>query len=196
MNEMFYLTMPSTHFIYSYIASDSERGNSLPPPGLLFPISSKGSFIYIIPTHDNTFHSLCYTSRGALAGTRNSSMERERDGRIDPMIYRTISEWSYHGDTYRSCINESNSIICTKYKKQYYVITMTVKIPLVCMSVEHISDELHKFAHRLVTRICLNFCQSIAQQRGYNSNLIIAADSVTTIDSIILNMKMRCNDCL
>ena len=28
------------------------------------------------PSHrqDNTYHSLCYTSRGALAGTRNSSM--------------------------------------------------------------------------------------------------------------------------
>ena len=29
--------------------SDSERGNPLPPHGLLFPISSKGSFIGIIP---------------------------------------------------------------------------------------------------------------------------------------------------
>ena len=29
--------------------SDSERGNMLPPHGLLFPISSKGSFIYTIP---------------------------------------------------------------------------------------------------------------------------------------------------
>ena len=29
--------------------SDSERGNLLPPHGLLFPISSKGSFICIIP---------------------------------------------------------------------------------------------------------------------------------------------------
>ena len=29
--------------------SDSERGNKLPPHGLLFPISSKGSFICIIP---------------------------------------------------------------------------------------------------------------------------------------------------
>ena len=28
--------------------SDSERGNPLPPHGLLFPISSKGSFICII----------------------------------------------------------------------------------------------------------------------------------------------------
>ena len=30
--------------------SDSERGNPLPPHGLLFPISSKGSFICTIPT--------------------------------------------------------------------------------------------------------------------------------------------------
>ena len=29
--------------------SDSKRGNPLPPYGLLFPISSKGSFICIIP---------------------------------------------------------------------------------------------------------------------------------------------------
>ena len=29
--------------------SDSERGNRLPPHGLLFPINSKGSFICIIP---------------------------------------------------------------------------------------------------------------------------------------------------
>ena len=54
--EMFYLMMESTHFIYGYMASDmvkdysdSERGNPLPPHRLLFPISSKGSFICIIP---------------------------------------------------------------------------------------------------------------------------------------------------
>ena len=29
--------------------SDSERGNPLPPHGLLFPINSKGSFLCIIP---------------------------------------------------------------------------------------------------------------------------------------------------
>ena len=29
--------------------SDSERGNLLPPHRLLFPITSKGSFIWIIP---------------------------------------------------------------------------------------------------------------------------------------------------
>ena len=54
--EMFYLTTHSTHFIYSYMASDmvndhsdSERGNPLLPNRLLFPINSKGSFICTIP---------------------------------------------------------------------------------------------------------------------------------------------------
>ena len=38
--------------------SDSERGNLLPPHGLLFPINSKGSFICTIPdriTHTTAF---------------------------------------------------------------------------------------------------------------------------------------------
>ena len=52
--------------------SDSEKGNPLPPHGLIFPISSKGSFICRI--QNNTYRGLCYTSRGALVGTRNSSM--------------------------------------------------------------------------------------------------------------------------
>ena len=41
--EMFYLTTHSIHFIYGYMASDmikdhseSERGNPLPPHGILF----------------------------------------------------------------------------------------------------------------------------------------------------------------
>ena len=69
--EMFYLTTHSTHFIYDYMASDmvkdhsdSKRENLLLPHGLLFPISSK----------DSTYHGIYYTSHGALAGTKNSSM--------------------------------------------------------------------------------------------------------------------------
>ena len=53
--------------------SDSEKGNPLPPYRLLFPINSNVSFICIIP-QDSTYHGLCYTSRGAVVGTRNSSM--------------------------------------------------------------------------------------------------------------------------
>ena len=55
--EMFYLTTHSTHFILRFCSVghmvkdhlDSERGNLLPPHGLLFPINSKGSFICTIP---------------------------------------------------------------------------------------------------------------------------------------------------
>ena len=54
--------------------SDSERGNPLPPLRLFFLNSSKGSFYMHHPRQDSTYHGICYTSRGALAGTRNSSM--------------------------------------------------------------------------------------------------------------------------
>ena len=54
---MFYLTTLSTHFVLQLYGvtlmvkdhSDSEKGNPLPPHGLLFPINSKGSFICTIP---------------------------------------------------------------------------------------------------------------------------------------------------
>ena len=55
--EMFYLTTHSIHFYLQLYGdrhmvkdhSDSERGNPLPPHGLLFLISIKGSFICTIP---------------------------------------------------------------------------------------------------------------------------------------------------
>ena len=44
------------------------------------------------PSHrqDNTYHSLCYNSRGALAGTRNSSMGPLHEG----SIRRPITPWA------------------------------------------------------------------------------------------------------
>ena len=60
--------------------SDSERGNQLLPHGLPFPINSKGSFIS--HRQDSTYHDLCYTSHGALAGTRNRSMGPPHEGSI------------------------------------------------------------------------------------------------------------------
>ena len=44
--------------------SDSERENPLPTQGCVFLYASSH-------TQDNTYHGLCYISRGALAGTRN-----------------------------------------------------------------------------------------------------------------------------
>ena len=51
--------------------SNKGRGNPLPPHMLLFVISSKGVLLYASShRQDNTYHSLCYTSRGALTGMR------------------------------------------------------------------------------------------------------------------------------
>ena len=54
--------------------SDSVRGNPLLPHGLLIPISSKVFLYASSHRQDNIYHSLCYTSCGALAGMGNSSV--------------------------------------------------------------------------------------------------------------------------
>ena len=77
---MFYLTTHLTHIIYGYMASkhmvddhsDSERGN---PMMLLHVLLFPRVNLYAPSQRkDSTYHGLCYTSRRALAGTRNSSM--------------------------------------------------------------------------------------------------------------------------
>ena len=77
--EMFYLTMHSTHFIYGYMASDIWLRTILivrkeTHIGYSYRLAAR--VLLYAPSHrqDNTYHGLCYTSRGALAGTRNSSM--------------------------------------------------------------------------------------------------------------------------
>ena len=47
LNTFYLLLYDVGHIVKDH--SDSERGNPLPPHGLLFPISSKGYFICIIP---------------------------------------------------------------------------------------------------------------------------------------------------
>ena len=88
--EMFYLTTHSTHFIYGYMASDiwlrtivivrKETRHHI------------GYSYQLTPSHrqDNTYHGLCYTSRGALAGTRNSSMVPPHEG----SIWRPTAPWA------------------------------------------------------------------------------------------------------
>ena len=81
---MFYLTTHLKHFIYGYMTldiimvkdhSDSERGNPLPPHGLLFFRLAARVLLYASShRQDKTYQGICYTSRGALGGTINSSM--------------------------------------------------------------------------------------------------------------------------
>ena len=79
--EMFYLTTHSTHFIYGYMASDMwlrtilivRKETRCRHIGYSYRLTAR--VLLYAPSHrqDNTYHGLCYTSRGALAGTRNSS---------------------------------------------------------------------------------------------------------------------------
>ena len=79
---MFYLTTHSTHFIYGYMASDIwlrtilivRKETRCRHIGYSYRLAAKD--LLYAPSHrqDNTYHGLCYTSRGALAGTRNSSI--------------------------------------------------------------------------------------------------------------------------
>ena len=85
---MFYLTTHSTHFIYGYkfirhmLQGHSERERKTR--------CSKESFICTLPQVDSTYHSLCYSSWGALFATRNSSMGPPLG--INPVTHCTTSE--------------------------------------------------------------------------------------------------------
>ena len=73
--------------------SDSEKETRCRHIGYSYQLTAR--VLLYAPSHrqDNTYHSLCYTSRGALAGTRNSSMGPPHD-RIYPTTNRTMSERS------------------------------------------------------------------------------------------------------
>ena len=92
--EMFYLTTHSTHFIYGYMASDIwlrttpivRKETRCRHICCSFRLTAR--VILYVPSHrqDSTYHNLCYTSRGALAGTGNSSMGPPHEGSIRPPI--------------------------------------------------------------------------------------------------------------
>ena len=97
---MFYLTTYSTHFIYGYTASvygytvkdhsDSERGNPVPPHGLLFPINSKGSFISII--HARISHTTAFVIPFVEHWLEREIAQWVLYEGVDPTTHRTMSE--------------------------------------------------------------------------------------------------------
>ena len=102
--EMFYLTTHSTHFICGYMASDIWLRTILIVRkeircrhiGYSYRLTAR--VLLYAPSHrqDNTYHGLCYTSHGALAGTRNSSwVHPMKDRSDDPSHHeRTLYLWA------------------------------------------------------------------------------------------------------
>ena len=88
--KMFYLTTHSTHFIYGYMVSDIwlrtilivRKETHCHHIRYSYRLTARILLYAPSPRQDNTYHSLCYTSRGALAGTRNSSMGPPHEGSI------------------------------------------------------------------------------------------------------------------
>ena len=80
---MFYLTTHSTHYFYGYMASDIwlrtilivRKETRCRHIGYSYRLTAR--VLLYAPSHrqDNTYHGLCYTSRGALAGTRKITKE-------------------------------------------------------------------------------------------------------------------------
>ena len=96
--DMFYLRTHSTHFSYGYMASDIwlrtilivRKETRCRHMGYSFRLTAR--VLLSAPSHrqDNTYHGLCYTSRGGQAGTRNSSMGSPHEG----SIRRPIVPWA------------------------------------------------------------------------------------------------------
>ena len=88
--EMFYLTTHSTHFIYGYMVSDIwlrtilivREETRCRHIGYSFRLAARVLLYAQSHIQDNTYHGLCYTSRGTLAETRNSSMGPPHEGLI------------------------------------------------------------------------------------------------------------------
>ena len=86
----FYLTTHSTHFIYGYMASDIwlrtilivRKATRCRHIGYSYRLRARVILYALSHIQDNTYHGLCYTSRGALAGTRNSSIGPPHEGSI------------------------------------------------------------------------------------------------------------------
>ena len=63
--------------------SENERENPLPQHSYYFRLAARILLYASSHKQNNTYHGLCYTSRGALAGTRNTTV-------LDTLIYIII----------------------------------------------------------------------------------------------------------
>ena len=94
----FYFTTHSTHFIYGYMASDIwlriiltvRKETCCRHIGYSYQLIAR--VLLYAPSHrqDSTYHGICYTNRGAVAGTKNSSMGSPHEG----SIRRPIAPWA------------------------------------------------------------------------------------------------------
>ena len=149
---MFHLTTHSTHFIYGYMASDiwlrtilivrdETRCRHI---GYSFRLAAR--VLLYAPSHrqDSTYHGLCYTSRGALAGREIAQWVHPMKDRSDNPSHheRTLLPWSYisaveiltlfsaHLITRSAFINKRLQVLClgTRMHRIIYVLYCLVSL--------------------------------------------------------------------
>ena len=104
--EMFYLTTHSTHFIYGYVASDIwlrtilivRKETRCRHIGYSYRLTARVPLYAPSHRQDNTYHGLCYTSRGALAGTRTSLWVHPMKDRSDDPSHHELRPAPYTKD--------------------------------------------------------------------------------------------------
>ena len=107
--EIFYLRIYGVgHLLKDY--SDSERGNPLPPHGLLFPISSKGSFICIIP-HRITHHPTIYMHHPTDRIAHYMSVVIQV---VEHWLEREIAQWVHNEGSIRRPIAPLGNALATE----------------------------------------------------------------------------------
>ena len=125
--EMFYLMMHLTHFIYGYMASDIwlrtilivRKETRCHHIGYSYRLTAR--VLLYAPSHrqDSTYHTAFVTSRGALAGTRNSSMGPPLEG----SIRRPIASWANALPLSYVPLLVTTSAPWLDYQRQWYVLS-------------------------------------------------------------------------
>ena len=72
----------NTFYLRLYVVRHMVKDHSDSEKGYSFRLTARVLLYAPSRRQDSTYHGLCYTSRGALAGTRNSSMGPPHEGSI------------------------------------------------------------------------------------------------------------------
>ena len=136
--EMFYLTTHSTHFIYVYMASDIwlrtilivRKETCCRHIGYSYQLTARVLLYAPFHRQDNTYHGLCYTSRGALAGTRNSLVHHEGSIRSPTVSYHGATSRPKHEDkctTLWQWPSQHSMVHCAESQNRFLVILIPSK---------------------------------------------------------------------
>ena len=115
---------------------------------------------------DNTYHGLCYTSRGAPAGTRNSSMGPAHEGSIrrpialpdDTMTPKVVDRHAVRGMTFPTTSKDTRATISTWLEKAETHLRTKQYVYCICIVLIFIVYNVkNHYRKHFVNQFCLYF---------------------------------------